>query len=127
MTAQYIGLLVLYLAVLLALAPFLGRYIRIAMEDGQSRWTAWGRPLERVIYRLSGIDPQAEMGWKRYALAVLAFNILGIIAVYALQRLQGMLPLNPAGMGPVSPDSALNTAISSSPTPTGRATAANRP
>ena len=94
------------------LAPFLGRYIRIAMEDGQSRWTAWGRPLERVIYRLSGIDPQAEMGWKRYALAVLAFNILGIIAVYALQRLQGMLPLNPAGMGPVSPDSALNTAIS---------------
>ena len=52
------------------------------------------------------------MGWKRYALAVLAFNILGIIAVYALQRLQGMLPLNPAGMGPVSPDSALNTAIS---------------
>ena len=112
MNAQYIGLLVLYLAVLLALAPFLGRYIRIAMEDGQSRWTAWGRPLERVIYRLSGIDPQAEMGWKRYALAVLAFNILGIIAVYALQRLQGMLPLNPAGMGPVSPDSALNTAIS---------------
>ena len=75
MTAQYIGLLVLYLAVPLALAPFLGRYIRIAMEDGQSRWTAWGRPLERVIYRLSGIDPQAEMGWKRYALAVLAFNI----------------------------------------------------
>lgn len=112
MNAQYIGLLVLYLAVLLALAPFLGRYIRIAMEDGQSRWTAWGRPLERIIYRLSGIDPQAEMGWKRYALAVLAFNILGIIAVYALQRLQGMLPLNPAGMGPVSPDSALNTAIS---------------
>ncbi|CAB3823645.1 potassium-transporting ATPase subunit KdpA [Achromobacter ruhlandii] len=112
MTAEFIGLLVVYLAVLLAIAPFLGRYIRVAMENGQSRLTAWGRPLERCIYRLAGIDPQAEMGWKRYALAVLAFNILGIVAVYALQRLQGLLPLNPAGMGAVSPDSSLNTAIS---------------
>ncbi|MFY2626807.1 potassium-transporting ATPase subunit KdpA, partial [Achromobacter dolens] len=81
MTAEFIGLLVVYLAVLLAIAPFLGRYIRVAMENGQSRLTAWGRPLERGIYRLAGIDPQAEMGWKRYALAVLAFNILGIVAV----------------------------------------------
>ncbi len=112
MTAEFVGLLVVYLVVLLAIAPFLGRYIRIAMENGQSRLTAWGRPLERGIYRLAGIDPQAEMGWKRYVLAVLAFNILGIVAVYALQRLQGLLPLNPAGMGAVSPDSSLNTAIS---------------
>ncbi|MGH8466793.1 MAG: potassium-transporting ATPase subunit KdpA, partial [Pseudomonas sp.] len=112
MTAEFVGLLVLYLAVLLAIAPLLGRYIRIAMENGQSRLTAWGRPLERGIYRLAGIDPQAEMGWKRYAVAVLAFNILGIVVVYGLQRVQGMLPLNPAGMGAVTPDSALNTAIS---------------
>ncbi len=82
------------------------------MENPQSRLTAWGRPLERGIYRLAGIDPQAEMGWQRYALAVLAFNIVGIAAVYALQRLQGVLPLNPAGLGAVAPDSALNTAIS---------------
>ncbi len=112
MTAEFIGLLVVYLAVLLAIAPFLGRYIRIAMENGSSRLTAWGRPLERGIYRLAGIDPQAEMGWKRYALAVLAFNVLGVVVVYALQRVQGMLPLNPAGLGAVSPDSSLNTAIS---------------
>lgn len=112
MTAEFIGLLVLYLAVLLAIAPLLGRYIRIAMENGQSRLTAWGRPLERGIYRLAGIDPQAEMGWKRYALAVLAFNLIGVAMVYGLQRLQGMLPLNPAAMGAVTPDSALNTAIS---------------
>ncbi|CAB3680507.1 potassium-transporting ATPase subunit KdpA [Achromobacter pestifer] len=112
MTAEFVGLLVLYLAVLLAIAPLLGRYIRIAMENGQSRLTTWGRPLERGIYRLAGIDPQAEMGWKRYAVAVLAFNILGIVVVYGLQRVQGMLPLNPAGMGAVTPDSALNTAIS---------------
>ncbi|MNK14760.1 Potassium-transporting ATPase A chain [compost metagenome] len=112
MTAEFFGLLGLYLAVLLAIAPFLGRYIRIAMENGHSRLTAWGRPIERGIYRLAGIAPQTEMGWKRYALAVLAFNIIGIVAVYALQRMQGLLPLNPAGMGAVSPDSALNTAIS---------------
>ncbi len=112
MTTEFIGLLVLYLAILLAMAPFLGRYIRIAMEGDTSRLTAWGRPVERGIYKLSGIDPKAEMGWKRYALAVLAFNILGVVAVYLLQRFQGMLPLNPAGMGPVSPDSAFNTAIS---------------
>ncbi len=112
MTAEFVGLLVVYLAVLLAIAPFLGRYIRIAMENGSSRLTAWGRPLERGIYRLAGIDPQAEMGWKRYALAVLAFNILGVVVVYGLQRVQGMLPLNPAALGAVSPDSSLNTAIS---------------
>ncbi|SIT24889.1 potassium-transporting ATPase subunit KdpA [Achromobacter sp. MFA1 R4] len=112
MTPEYLGLLGLYLAVLLAIAPLLGRYIRIAMEDGRSRLTAWGRPIERGIYRLAGVDPQAEMGWKRYALAVLAFNIIGVAAVYALQRLQGVLPLNPAAMGAVTPDSALNTAIS---------------
>ena len=112
MSAEFIGLLAAYLAVLLAVAPILGRYIRAAMENPQSRLTAWGRPLERGIYRLAGIDPQAEMGWQRYALAVLAFNIVGIAAVYALQRLQGVLPLNPAGLGAVAPDSALNTAIS---------------
>ncbi len=112
MTPEFVGLLVLYLAVLVAIAPVLGRYIRVAMEDGRSRLTAWGRPLERGIYRLAGIDPQAEMGWKRYAAAVLVFNLIGIAAVYALQRVQGLLPLNPAGLGAVSPDSALNTAIS---------------
>ena len=112
MTAEFVGLLALYLAILLAIAPLLGRYIRVAMENGQSRLTAWGRPLERGIYRLAGIDPQAEMGWKRYAVAVLVFNMVGIALVYGLQRLQGMLPLNPAALGAVSPDSALNTAIS---------------
>ena len=112
MTAEFVGLLALYLAILLAIAPLLGRYIRVAMENGQSRLTAWGRPLERGIYRLAGIDPQAEMGWKRYAVAVLVFNMVGIAVVYGLQRLQGMLPLNPAALGAVSPDSALNTAIS---------------
>ncbi|WP_439669825.1 potassium-transporting ATPase subunit KdpA [Cupriavidus necator] len=112
MSSQFVGLLVLYLAILLACAPFLGRYIRRAVEDGNYSLTAWGRPLERLLYRLGGVRADAGMGWKQYAVAVLAFNLLGVVAVYALQRLQGMLPLNPQGLGAVSPDSAFNTAIS---------------
>lgn len=69
-------------------------------------------PVERFLYRISGIDPRSEMTWKTYAVAMLVFNILGIIAVYMLQRLQGFLPLNPQGFGAVSPDSAWNTAVS---------------
>ncbi|MFJ1301128.1 potassium-transporting ATPase subunit KdpA [Pseudomonadota bacterium AL_CKDN230030165-1A_HGKHYDSX7] len=112
MDTGFLGLLGLYLAVLLCVAPFLGRYIHRAIEDGAYRGTAWGRPLERLFYRLGGVDPAAEMGWQRYAGAVLLFNVLGLIAVYALQRAQGSLGLNPAALGAVTPDSAFNTAIS---------------
>lgn len=112
MSGQFLGLLLLYLAVLLVLAPLLGRYLRVAMEDGESRATAWGRPLERALYRLAGVRADAGMGWRHYGLSLLAFNVLGVLAVYALQRLQGVLPLNPQGFGAVSPDSAFNTAIS---------------
>lgn len=112
MEARYLGLLAFLLAVLLALAPLLGRYIHEVMENGRSRWSAWGRPLERLIYRIAGVNAAAEMGWKRYATAVLAFGTIGVVFTYVLQRSQGLLPLNPASMGAVSPDSALNTAIS---------------
>lgn len=112
MSSQFVGLLALYLAILLVLAPFLGRYIRRAMEDATYVLTAWGRPLERAMYRLGGVRADAGMGWKSYAVAVLAFNLLGVVAVYALQRLQPALPLNPQALGAVSPDSAFNTAIS---------------
>ncbi len=112
MSTEFLGLLVLYLAILFALAPFLGRYIRRAMEEANYRLTAWGRPLERVLYRLGGVRADAEMGWKRYAVAAIVFNLIGVIAVYTLQRVQGFLPLNPQGFGAVSPDSAFNTAIS---------------
>lgn len=112
MSSQFVGLLILYLAILLACAPFLGRYLRRAVEDGRYALTAWGRPLERLLYRLGGVRADAEMGWKQYTVAVLAFNLLGVVAVYALQRLQGLLPLNPQGFGAVTPDSAFNTAIS---------------
>ena len=112
MDTRYIALLAVFLVILLALAPLLGRYIREAMENGRYRPTAWGRPIERAIYRIAGVDQYAEMSWKRYALATLVFSVSGFIAVYALQRLQALLPLNPAGLGAVSPDSSFNTAVS---------------
>ncbi|MCA3210093.1 potassium-transporting ATPase subunit KdpA, partial [Cupriavidus sp.] len=110
--SQFVGLLALFLAVLFVVGPFLGRYMRRAIEEGNYGLTAWGRPLERGLYRLAGVRADAEMGWKQYAIAVIVFNVIGVIAVYAIQRLQGMLPLNPQGFGAVSPDSSFNTAVS---------------
>jgi K+-transporting ATPase ATPase A chain len=69
-------------------------------------------PVERVIYRLSGVDPSAEQHWRAYAAALLLFNLAGMLLLYGLQRLQGFLPLNPQGFGPVAPDLAFNTAAS---------------
>ena len=69
-------------------------------------------PVERIIYRLAGVDPAEEMDWKVYAVAMLLFNLVGLFVVYALQRFQHILPLNPQGMAAVSPDSSFNTAVS---------------
>jgi K+-transporting ATPase ATPase A chain len=69
-------------------------------------------PVERLIYRLCGVRPEEEMTWTTYAAATLFFNAAGLLAVYALQRVQQHLPLNPTAMGPVSPDSSFNTAVS---------------
>ncbi len=104
--------LVVFLLVLVALAWPLGRWIA-CIAGG--RLPAWLQPLaaaESALYRLAGVDAAAGMGWKTYALALLVFNGIGVAAVYALQRLQALLPLNPAGLAAVSPDSAFNTAVS---------------
>ena len=103
MNAEFIGLLAVYLLVLFAIAPFLGRYIRIVMSGERSALTRWGQPLERGLYKLAGVDPGAEMGWKAYATGVIALNAMGVVALYALQRLQGGLPLNRAVMSVLYP------------------------
>ena len=76
---------------------------------------------------MSGIDPKAEQSWKEYALAMLVFNLAGIVLVYAIQRLQAFLPFNPQDMAGVAPDLAFNTAVSFVTNTTGRTTAASRP
>jgi K+-transporting ATPase ATPase A chain len=101
-----------YLLILLLLAKPLGVYLA-AVVEGRAAWAARvGGPIEAGIYRLCGVRPADGMGWLSYGLALLLFNGLGVLAVYALQRLQLWLPLNPQQMANVSPDSAFNTAIS---------------
>jgi potassium-transporting ATPase potassium-binding subunit len=102
----------LYLVVLIALVKPLGAYMARVYEGQSSRLDRIIGPIERLIYRLSGVQPQVEMNWKTYAVAVLLFNLFGLIAVYVLQRVQGVLPLNPQGFGAVSPDSSFNVAVS---------------
>jgi potassium-transporting ATPase potassium-binding subunit len=104
--------LVLYVIVLLLLVKPLGGYMARVYQGqriGLDRVLGW---LERLVYRVSGVRPDVEQGWKKYAVAMLLFNFAGIVVVYLLQRLQGILPLNPAGLGAVSPDSSFNTAVS---------------
>jgi K+-transporting ATPase ATPase A chain len=105
-------LLVAYLSVLLLLAWPLGQWLVAVAEGRFPRWMAPFEALERGLYRLAGVDAAAGMGWRHYAIALLSFNFLGLLAVYALQRFQGVLPLNPAGMAGISADSSFNTAIS---------------
>jgi potassium-transporting ATPase potassium-binding subunit len=104
--------LLLFLGVLLALVRPLGLFMAGVFE-GQPSWlTRLLGPLERGIYRAAGIDPQQETGWREFAVAALAVNILGLVVVYVLQRLQGLLPYNPQQFSSVSADSAFNTAVS---------------
>ena len=103
------SLLALFLGVLLAASWPLGIWIA-RLSSG--RLPSWMLHVETPLYRLAGTSAEQSMKWSHYALAVLAFNAVGVLAVYALQRLQMSLPLNPAGMAAVSPDSAFNTAIS---------------
>lgn len=102
----------IYLIVLVLLAKPLGGYMARVYQGERTLLGRALSPVERLIYRLIGVKPDEEMGWKTYTVAVLLFSVFGFLFLYALQRLQGFLPLNPQGFGPVSPDSSLNTATS---------------
>jgi len=102
----------LYLAVLLLLVKPLGAYMALVFSDAPNRVTRIGAPVERFIYRVCGVQADEDMSWTRYALAMLVFNVAGLLAVYLLQRVQQWLPLNPQAFPAVSADSAMNTAIS---------------
>ena len=109
MTSSSWGLLALYLIVLLIASWPLGIWLA-RLCSGQL--PGWMHKFEAPLYRLAGTSANKTMNWSHYALALLAFNALGVLVVYALQRLQAWLPLNPAAMAAVSPDSAFNTAVS---------------
>ena len=112
LTTQVVLQLVAFLLVLGGLAWPLGRWLSVVAQGHLPRWLAPVRAVEDRLYRVAGVNAEGAMGWKPYALGLLAFNVLGVLVVYALQRLQGELPLNPQGLAGISADSAFNTAIS---------------
>jgi potassium-transporting ATPase potassium-binding subunit len=112
MTANGILQCVLYLVVLIGLVKPLGIFMARVYEGERTPLDAVLKPVERLLYRFCGVDPDEGMTWKTYALAMMWFNILGLVAVYLLQRLQGVLPFNPQGLPGVGADSSFNTAVS---------------
>jgi len=112
MTTFGILQIALYLIALIALVKPLGAFMADVYEGKRTVLDPVLRPVERLIYRLSGVSPDQEMDWKTYAVAMMVFNMLGFVVVYVIQRVQAFLPLNPAGLGAVAPDGAFNTAVS---------------
>ncbi|HEY6952158.1 MAG TPA: potassium-transporting ATPase subunit KdpA [Bacteroidota bacterium] len=112
MTTNGVLQVLAYLAALLLLTKPLGAFMARVYKGETTFLDRLAGPVERFIYRASGIDPHQEMDWKENALALVLFNGIGFLLVYGLQRIQQFLPLNPQALGAVSPDSAFNTAVS---------------
>lgn len=112
MTLNGIFQIIFYLVVLLLLAKPLGEFMARIFQGERTFLHPIIGPVEKFIYRISGINPNEEMDWKQNAIAMLVFNVIGIFIVYGLQRLQQFLPLNPEHFGAVTPSSSFNTAVS---------------
>lgn len=97
----------LYLAVLLLLVKPLGAYVSHIFQGGHTFMSPIVGPMERSVYRILDMRADEAMDWKKYAIALLLFTLMGIISLYALERLQSVLPLNPQNLGAVKPDLAL--------------------
>ena len=112
MNAADFTYLALFLAALLAVTPLLGRWLAAVLRGESPFWLRWLAPVERALYRLGGLQPEMDMTWRDYAVALVAFNLLGGTAILALQLAQAHLPLNPQNFGPVPLGVAVNTAVS---------------
>ncbi|HXI48843.1 MAG TPA: potassium-transporting ATPase subunit KdpA [Steroidobacteraceae bacterium] len=110
MTAQAWLMIGLFVIVLIAIGYPLAIYIARIADAAAIRGVAGS--VERLLYRAAGVDPRKDMSWTQYAIALLLFNALGALVVFAIQRLQFWLPLNPQGFVNVSPDSSFNSAVS---------------
>src|SRR5215217_1782440 len=104
--------IVLYCAIITALVKPMGGYMAHVFAGERTLLGALLAPVERGLYRLGGVDPRAEQHWTNYAVAMLLFNLAGFLLLYAVQRLQDVLPLNPQALGAISPDLVFNTAAS---------------
>lgn len=104
--------IIFYFAVLILLVKPVGNFMARVFQGERTFLTPVLAPVERFIYRLSGVDVREEMTWKTYAVALLFFSLFGILLLFLLQRIQGILPLNPTGMGAVPSATAFNTSVS---------------
>src|SRR6266403_3624767 len=103
----------LYFVAIVLITKPMGLYLLQVLDANGRTWLdPVVRPLERVTYRLMGVDSSKEHNWKQYTLAMLLFSLVGCLFTYAILRLQNILPLNPQGLGPVSSHLAFNTAVS---------------
>ena len=102
----------LYFGLLIAVTPLLGGYMKRVFEGERTLLSPVLRPVEGLFYRLSGVRPEEEQPWKQYTVALILFNVLGFLALFLLQLLQGILPLNPEKLAGVEPWLAFNTATS---------------
>ncbi len=104
--------LIVFAGAILMITPILGTYIHRVMEGERTLLSPILRPVERAVYRVAGIDETAEQGWKGYAVSVLVMAFVAIVVGYVVLRLQDVLPLNPNGATPQTPDLAFNTSVS---------------
>jgi len=105
--------LALYVVALAAITKPMGLYLMEVLDaKGRTWFDPVLRPLERLTYRLMGVNSVKEHDWKEYTLAMLLFSLVGCLFTYAILRLQHLLPLNPQGLGPLSEHLAFNTAVS---------------
>src|SRR6266436_1639566 len=105
--------LALYVVALAAITKPMGLYLMQVLDtNGRTWFDPVLRPLERLTYCLMGVKKEREHDWKQYTLAMLLFSLVGCFFTYSILRLQHLLPLNPQGLGALSPDLAFNTAVS---------------
>ena len=104
--------IIIYIGALLLLVKPLGSYMAKVFQGERNVLSRAIGPLERFVYRISGIRSDEEMSWKTYAMAMMLFTLAGLVSLYAIERLQAILPLNPQNLGAVNPDLAFNTSTS---------------
>ncbi|MFA7658468.1 MAG: potassium-transporting ATPase subunit KdpA [Candidatus Gastranaerophilaceae bacterium] len=104
--------LALFLTILTIIALALGDYMAKVFKGEKTLLSFILKPIEKLLYKLFGVDETTEMDWKAYSFSLIIFNVLGIIALFALQEVQHLLPFNPQGFGAVRWDTAINTAVS---------------
>jgi K+-transporting ATPase ATPase A chain len=112
MTGNGIIQIAIYFVVLVLLVKPLGAFMAAVFEGRRTFLTPVIAPVEKLLYRAGGVDAASEQGWKGYTIALLVFNLVGFVVVYALQRLQGVLPLNPQAFSGIEPALAFDTAVS---------------